>query len=52
MQSWVKVDLTTSQPVLTQQHRCDDLIDCDPASGEAGTPLQPVVIESAKLEIR
>ena len=34
MQSWVKVDLTTSQPVLTQQHRCDDLIECDPMSGE------------------
>lgn len=34
MQSWVKVDLTTSQPVLTQQHRCDDLIECDSMSGE------------------
>ena len=34
MHSFVKVDLTTSQPVLTQQHRCDDLIQCDPATGE------------------
>jgi hypothetical protein len=34
MHSLVKVDLTTSEPVLTQQHRCDDLIQCDPASGE------------------
>ena len=34
MHSLVKVDLTASEPVLTQQHRCDDLIDCDPASGE------------------
>jgi hypothetical protein len=34
MHSLVKVDLTTSEPVLTQQHRCDDLIECDPASGE------------------
>ncbi len=34
MHSFVKVDLTTSKPVLTQQHRCDDLIECDPVSGE------------------
>jgi hypothetical protein len=34
MHSFVKVDLTTSEPVLTQQHRCDDLIECDPASGD------------------
>jgi hypothetical protein len=34
MHSFVKVDLTTSQPVLTQQHRCDDLIECDLVSGE------------------
>ena len=34
MHSFVKVDLTTSQPVLTQQHRCDDLVECDPVSGE------------------
>jgi hypothetical protein len=34
MHSFVKVDLTASEPVLTQQHRCDDLIQCDPASGE------------------
>jgi hypothetical protein len=34
MHSFVKVDLTTSQPVLTQRHRCDDLIQCDPATGE------------------
>jgi hypothetical protein len=34
MQSSLKVDLTTSEPVLTQHHRCDDLIQCDPASGE------------------
>jgi hypothetical protein len=33
MHSLFKVDLTTSTPVLTQQHRCDDLIECDPASG-------------------
>ena len=32
--SWVKVDLTASEPVLTQHQRCDDLIECDPASGE------------------
>lgn len=34
MHSFVKVDLTTSEPVLTQQHRCADLIQCDPATGE------------------
>ena len=34
MHSLVKIDLTASEPVLTQQHRCDDLIECDPASGE------------------
>ena len=34
MQSWVKVDLTASPPVLTHHHRCDDLIQCDPASGD------------------
>ena len=34
MQSWVKVDLTDAEPVLTQQHRCEDLIECDSASGE------------------
>jgi hypothetical protein len=34
MHSFVKVDLTTSTPVLTQQHRSDDLIECDPVSGE------------------
>ena len=34
MHSLVKVDLTTSEPVLTQQHRCDDLIECDPVSGK------------------
>jgi hypothetical protein len=34
MHSFVKVDLTTSQPVLTQQHRCDDLVECDPTNGE------------------
>ena len=34
MQSWVKVDLSDAEPVLTQQHRCDDLIECDPVSGE------------------
>jgi hypothetical protein len=34
MQSWVKVDLSDAEPVLTQQHRCDDLIECDLLSGE------------------
>ena len=34
MHSLVKVDLTASEPVLTQHHRCDDLIECDPVSGE------------------
>ena len=34
MHSWVKVNLTESGPVLTQQHRCDDLIECDPLTGE------------------
>ena len=34
MHSLVKVDLTTAEPVLTQQHRCDYLIECDPVSGE------------------
>jgi hypothetical protein len=35
MHSLVKIDFTTSEPVLSQQHRCDDLIECDHASGEA-----------------
>jgi hypothetical protein len=34
MHSLFKVDLTTSTPVLTQQHRCDDLIECDAAGGD------------------
>src|SRR5688500_16265020 len=34
MHSLVKVDLTASEPVLAQQHRCDDLIECDLLSGE------------------
>ena len=34
MQSWVKVDLSDAEPVLAQQHRCDDLIECDLLSGE------------------
>ena len=34
MHSLVKVDFTASEPVLTQQHRCDNLIECDPVSGE------------------
>ena len=34
MQSWVKVDLTASPPVLTHHHRCDDLIQCDLVTGE------------------
>lgn len=34
MHSFVKVDLTASEPVLSQRHRCDDLIECDPVSGE------------------
>ena len=34
MHSFVNVDFTTSEPVLTQHHRCDDLIRCDPATGE------------------
>jgi hypothetical protein len=37
MHSSVKVDLTASEPGLTQQHRCDDLIECDPVSGEVLT---------------
>ena len=34
MHSLAKVDLTASDPVLTQHHRCDELIECDPLSGE------------------
>ena len=34
MHSLVKVDLTASEPVLTQHHRCDYLIECDLLSGE------------------
>ena len=34
MHSFVKVDLTIPQPVLAQQHRCDDLIECDLVTGE------------------
>jgi hypothetical protein len=34
MHSWVKVDLSDAEPVLTQHHRCDDLVECDPDSGE------------------
>jgi hypothetical protein len=34
MHSFVKVDLAASEPVLTQRHRCGDLIECDPDSGE------------------
>jgi hypothetical protein len=33
MHSSVKVDLAASEPVLTQRHRCDHLIECDPVSG-------------------
>jgi hypothetical protein len=33
MRSLVKVDLADAEVNLTQQHRCDDLIECDPASG-------------------
>jgi hypothetical protein len=34
MHSLFKLDLAASEPFLTQQHRCDDLIECDPVSGE------------------
>jgi hypothetical protein len=34
MHSWIKVDLGGLEPVLTQRHRCDVLIECDPVSGE------------------
>jgi hypothetical protein len=34
MQSVATLDFTNSQPALTQRHRCDDLIECDPVSGE------------------
>jgi hypothetical protein len=34
MHSMAKVDLADSEPGLTQHHRCDDLIECDPVSGE------------------
>jgi hypothetical protein len=34
MHSLVKVDLTASEPVLAQHHRCDDLVECDPVSGD------------------
>ena len=34
MHSIAKVDLDDLKPVLTQWHRCDDLVECDPVSGE------------------
>jgi hypothetical protein len=34
MHSFVKVNLTNLQSALIQQHRCDDLIECDLVSGE------------------
>jgi hypothetical protein len=34
MHSMAKVDLADSKLALTQHHRCDDLIECDPVSGE------------------
>ena len=34
MHSLAQVDLAAAEPVLTQHHRCDDLIECDPVSGE------------------
>jgi hypothetical protein len=34
MHSLFKLDLAASEPFLSQQHRCDDLIECDPVSGE------------------
>jgi hypothetical protein len=34
MHSMARVDFKGSQPELTQRHRCDDLIECDPGSGE------------------
>jgi hypothetical protein len=34
MHSMAKVDLTGSELALTQHHRCDDLIECNPVSGE------------------
>ncbi len=37
MHSLVKVDLTASEPVLTQHHRCDDLIECDPMQRRSAT---------------
>jgi hypothetical protein len=33
MHSLAQVDFAVSEPILTQHHRCDDLIECDPASG-------------------
>ncbi len=33
LHSLVKVDLAASEPVLTQHHRCDDVVECDPMSG-------------------
>ncbi len=34
MQSAATLDFTNSKPALTQWHRCDDLIECDPVSGQ------------------
>ncbi len=34
MQSVATLDFTNSKPGLTQSHRCGDLIECDPVSGE------------------
>ena len=34
MHSMAKVDRADSEPALTQRHRCDELIECDPVSGE------------------
>jgi hypothetical protein len=34
MHSLARIDISASEPVLTQYQRCDDLIECDPVSGE------------------
>jgi hypothetical protein len=34
MHSLANIDLSASEPVLTQYQRCDELIECDPVSGE------------------